>query len=98
MIKARHIILRAEPEQRSLLKTFQRMSSLLARHGLSRNRLLCRNKQVDRQGEPANETKELIIICTRSQTIQSLTDKFVANHDTIANLRRQGSNIRYPGR
>jgi putative transposase len=97
VIKARHVILRVAPQQTTLLKVTQPEAAR------------CWNDIVSIARDHYTETSTWIGkrdlqkrlkggYRLHSQTIQSLTDKFVANRDTTANLRRQGSDIRYPWR
>lgn len=97
MIKARHVVLRIEPEQESLLRAFQQEAAR------------CWNDIVSTAKEYYAETRKWIgkgdlqkilkgDYQLHSQTIQALTDKFVANRATTAEIRRQGSKARYPWR
>jgi len=97
VIKARHAILRVAPEQVALLKEFQEEAArcwndivILARDHYAATRTWVSKGDLQRSLKGGYRL--------HSQTIQALTDKFVSNRQTAANLRRQGIDARYPWR
>ncbi len=97
MIKARHVILRVSKEQAKLLRETQQEAAR------------CWNDIVSMAKDHYTETRTWIAkgdlqkrlkggYRLHSQTVQALTDKFCANRDTTASLRRKASDIRYPWR
>ena len=97
LIKARHFILRVGPEQAALLKEFQEEAArcwndivIHARDHYAATRTWVSKGDLQKRLKGGYRL--------HSQTIQALTDKFVSNRQTAANLRRQGVNVRYPWR
>jgi len=99
MIKARHHTLRVSPEQAELLNKYQKEAAACWNYivGLAKTYYEATCGKWISKSELQKWVKGRFEL--HSQTIQALTDKFVANRQTAAKLRRKGNKkIRYPYR